>query len=145
MIVEKSDLLIGGQLCPPSSGQYYSLYSPVDGRLVAEVANATQADVDRAVCVARDAFYAEWKFSSVEDRRALFIRFNEVLHSMADDLATAKIQPQGGRAITPLIDQIIDYYMGKSDDGVGELLQHGAQDHAGLSRSRISQWGSKRA
>ena len=122
-----------------------SLYSPVDGRLVAEVANATQADVDRAVCVARDAFYAEWKFSSVEDRRALFIRFKEVLHSMADDLATAKIQLQGGQAIPPLIDQIIDYYMGKLDDGVGELLQHGAQDHAGLSRSRISQWGSKRA
>lgn len=125
--VEKSDLLIGGQLCPPSSGQYYPLYSPVDGRLVAEVANATQTDVDRAVSAASDAFYGEWKFASVEDRRALFIRFKEVLHSMADELATAKIQPQGGRAIPPLIDQIIDYYMGKLDDGVGELLQHGDQ------------------
>ena len=85
------------------------------------------ADVDRAVSAASDAFYGEWKFASVEDRRALFIRFKEVLHSMADELATAKIQPQGGRAIPPLIDQIIDYYMGKLDDGVGELLQHGDQ------------------
>lgn len=99
----------------------------MDGRLVAEVAKATQADVDRAVSAASDAFYGEWKFASVEDRRALFIRFKEVLHSMADELATAKIQPQGGRAIPPLIDQIIDYYMGKLDDGVGELLQHGDQ------------------
>lgn len=85
MIVEKSNLLIGGQLCPPSSGQYYPLYSPVD----------------RAVSAASDAFYGELKFASVEDRRALFIRFEEVFHSMADELATAKIQPQGGRAIPP--------------------------------------------
>ena len=33
--VKKSDLLIGGQMCPPTSGRYYPLYSPVDGELVA--------------------------------------------------------------------------------------------------------------
>ena len=41
--VEKSDLLIGGQICSPTSGRYYPLYSPVDGELVAEVADASRA------------------------------------------------------------------------------------------------------
>ena len=61
MRVKKSDLLIGGQLRPPASGRYYPLYSPVDGTLVAEVADASRADVDRAVAAAYEAFYAEWK------------------------------------------------------------------------------------
>ena len=54
MSVEKSDLLIGGQICPPTSGRYYPLYSPVDGELVAEVADASRADVDRAAAAARE-------------------------------------------------------------------------------------------
>ena len=96
MSVKKYDLLIGGQMCPPASGQYYPLYSPVDGTLVAEVADASRADVDRAAAAAREAFYAEWKFSGIEHKRALFAKLKEVLYAMADELAAAKVQPQGG-------------------------------------------------
>ena len=98
MSVKKSDLLIGGQMCPPESGRYYPLYSPVDGTLVAEVADASRADVDRAAAAAREAFYAEWKFCGIEHKRALFAKLKEVLYAMADELAAAKVQPQGGRA-----------------------------------------------
>ena len=126
MSVQKSDLLIGGQVCPPTSGRYYSLYSPVDGALAAEVADATEADVDRAVAAAREAFYAEWKFCPIERKRALFAKLKEALYAMADELAAAKLQPQGG-GIPPLITRVIDYYMGKLDDGAGALLEHGDQ------------------
>ncbi len=68
MSVKKSDLLIGGQMCPPTSGRYYPLYSPADGTLVAEVADASRADVDRAAAAAREAFYAEWKFCGIGRR-----------------------------------------------------------------------------
>ena len=53
MSVKRSDLLIGGQVCPSTSGRYYPLYSPVDGSLAAEVADASRADVDRAADAAR--------------------------------------------------------------------------------------------
>ena len=125
MSVEKSDLLIGGQVCPPASGKYYFLCSPVDGTHVAEVADAGRADVDRAVVAARAAFYEEWKFCAVENKRCLFVKLKEALHGMADDLTAAKVQPQGGSGIPPLIDRVIDYYAGKLDDGVGELIEHG--------------------
>ena len=124
---KKSDLLIRGQLCPPTSGRYYPLYSPVDGTLVAEVADASRADVDRAAAAAREAFYAEWKFCGSEHKRALFAQLKEVLYAMADELAAAKVQPQGAAGIPPLIERIIDYYVGTLDDGAGTLIEHGDQ------------------
>jgi uncharacterized membrane protein len=125
--VKRSDLLIDGQICPSTSGQYYPLYSPVDGTLVAEVADATKADVDRAVAAAREAFYSEWKFCGVEEKCSLFANLKEVLHAMAEELAAAKVQPQGGAGIPPLVDRVIDYYVGKLDDGAGTLIEHGDQ------------------
>ncbi|MDE2832176.1 MAG: aldehyde dehydrogenase family protein [Gemmatimonadota bacterium] len=127
MRVKKSDLLIGGQMCPPTSGRYYPLYSPADGTLVAEVADASRADVDRAAAAAREAFYSEWKFYGVEQKRAMFAKLKEVLHAMSDELAAAKVQPQGGAGIPPLIERIIDYYVAKLDDGVGTLIEHNDQ------------------
>ena len=125
MSVKKNDLLIGGQMCPPASGQYYPLHSPVDGTLVAEVADASRADVDRAATAAHEAFYAEWKFCGIEHKRALFAKLKEVLYAMADELVAAKVQPQGGAGIPPMIERIIDYYVGKLDDGAGTLIEHG--------------------
>lgn len=127
MAIIKSDLLIDGRWCPPASEQYYPLHSPVDGSLVAKVANGGREDVERAVAAARQAFYAEWKFCPVERKRALFTQFKEALHAMADELAAAKVQPQGGPGIPPLIDRVIDYYVSKLDDGAGTLLEHGDQ------------------
>lgn len=127
MSVKKSDLLIGGQMRPPMSGRYYPLYSPVDGTLVAEVADASRADVDRAAVAACEAFYAEWKFCGIERKRALFAQLKEVLYAMADELAAAKVQPQGGPGIPPLVERVIDYYVSKLDDGVGALIEHGDQ------------------
>ncbi len=127
MSIKKSDLLIGGNIGPPSSGRYYPLHSPVDGGLVAEVADAAAADVDRAVAAAREAFYAEWKFCSVERKRALFAKLKEALYAMADELSAAKVQPPDGVGIPPLIERVIDYYVSKLDDGAGTLIEHGDQ------------------
>ena len=82
-------------MCPPTSGRYYPLYSPVDGTLVAEVADASRADVDRAAAAAREAFYAEWKFCGIEHKRALFAKLKEVLYAMADDWRQPRSSPRG--------------------------------------------------
>ena len=99
----------------------------MDGTLVAEVADASRADVDRAAAAAREAFYAEWKFCGIEHKRALFAKLKEVLYAMADELAAAKVQPQGGPGIPPLVERVINYYVSKLDDGAGALIEHG--DH----------------
>jgi len=84
--------------------------------------------VDRAATAAREAFYAEWKFCGIEHRRTLFAKLKEALYAMADELAAAKIQPQGAGGIPPLIERVIDYYVGKLDDGTGALVEHGDQN-----------------
>lgn len=124
MSASKRDLLIAGQRCPSSSGRYYSLHSPVDGALVAEVADADPSDVNRAVEAAQEAFYSGWKFTGVDQKRVLFDKLKETLHAMADELAAVKIQPQGGAGIPPLVERVIDYYVGRLDDGAGQLIEH---------------------
>jgi acyl-CoA reductase-like NAD-dependent aldehyde dehydrogenase len=124
MSLNKNDLLIGGEICPPSSGKYYPLYSPGDGTLVAEVADGSQADVNRAVDAAREAYYEEWRFFDIERKRALFVKLKDTLHRMDNELAEAKVQPQQGTSIPPLVERVIDYYVGKLDDGAGTLIEH---------------------
>ncbi len=123
MSTTRSDLLIGGEICPPASRDYYPLHSPADGTLVAEVANAGTADVDRAVAAAQEAFYSEWKFFGVEDKRALFGRLKDALHANAAELLAAKVQPDGATGIPPLVERVIDFYAAKLDDLAGDLVE----------------------
>ena len=120
----KWDLLIGGKTCPPESGAYYPLRSPVDGTHVADVADATPGDVDRALEAARHAFYQNWRFHGVEQKRQLFENLKNALHGMAGELVAAKVQPQGGPGVPPLVERVIDYYVGKLDDDTGQVIEH---------------------
>ena len=54
-------MLINGILCSSKSGESYSLFSPVDGRLVAEIPEATIEDVEMACEAAHQSFHDEWK------------------------------------------------------------------------------------
>ena len=82
---------------------------------------------DRAAAAAQEAFYSDWKFCGVEQKRALFAKLKETLHGVADELVAAKVQPQGGPGVPPLVDRVIDYYVGKLDDGAGTLIEHNDQ------------------
>lgn len=57
--------LIDGQLCDALSGERFACISPVDGRVLGEVASCAQADADRAVAVARARFVLRRLFSSI--------------------------------------------------------------------------------
>lgn len=56
--VNQSELWIGGQWVPPSSGAYLDDLNPVDDSLYSRVASGTAADIDKAVAAARAAFKA---------------------------------------------------------------------------------------
>ena len=46
---KKWDLLIGGEVCPPASGSYYPLTSPVDGAHVAQAVDSLRVAAHRGV------------------------------------------------------------------------------------------------
>ncbi|MCB1678876.1 MAG: aldehyde dehydrogenase family protein [Halioglobus sp.] len=71
--VKQSELWIGGEHVKPSSGKYFDDLNPLDDSLYSRVAEATAADMDRAVQVAHEAFLAN-KHLLAKDREVWFMR-----------------------------------------------------------------------
>jgi len=67
-------LFIGGEFVPAAEGGLIPVYNPHDNSLLAKVAEATAADIDRAVAAARKAFPA-WKRMAAADRGRLLLLF----------------------------------------------------------------------
>ncbi|WP_374991959.1 aldehyde dehydrogenase family protein, partial [Burkholderia multivorans] len=53
-------LLIDGQQVPAQSGRTFETINPSTGKVLAEVAEAAEADIDLAVAAARRAFEGAW-------------------------------------------------------------------------------------
>ncbi|MCB1695046.1 MAG: aldehyde dehydrogenase family protein [Pseudomonadales bacterium] len=71
--VKQSELWIGGQHVAPSSAKYFDDLNPLDDSLYARVAEATAADMDKAVQVAHEAFKAN-KHLLARDREVWFMQ-----------------------------------------------------------------------
>ncbi|QDQ82271.1 aldehyde dehydrogenase [Paraburkholderia megapolitana] len=87
-------LFIGGRWVDPAAGGRASLISPETEAIVADVADGTSADIDRAVLAARAAFDSgPWPTMSVERRLELLAQFAEKLRARhADFQAVEQMQ-----------------------------------------------------
>ncbi|HWK73311.1 MAG TPA: aldehyde dehydrogenase family protein [Povalibacter sp.] len=80
-------LLIGGEWVEPGKGQL-QVTDPATGREISVIANADQADVDRAVAAARRAFeQGPWPEMSPAAREASLWRLSDLVERHADELA----------------------------------------------------------
>ncbi len=70
--IKQSELWIGGEHVAPSSGKYFDDLNPLDDSLYSRVAEATAADMDKAVQVAHRAFLAN-KHLLARDREVWFM------------------------------------------------------------------------
>jgi aldehyde dehydrogenase (NAD+) len=97
---EHKQLFIGGEWVEPASSRTIDVISPHSEELVGRVPEGTEADVDRAVAAARDAFdNGEWPRLSPEERIAAVQKFSEVYAAHIPDLA-AVITEEMGSPIT---------------------------------------------
>jgi aldehyde dehydrogenase (NAD+) len=97
---EHTRLFIGGEWVEPAGSRTIDVISPHSEELVGRVPEGTEADVDRAVAAARDAFdNGEWPRLSPEDRIAAVQKFSEVYAAHIPDLA-AVITEEMGSPIT---------------------------------------------
>jgi acyl-CoA reductase-like NAD-dependent aldehyde dehydrogenase len=91
-------LYIGGKWVAPVEGGLLEVRSPHDRSLVGLAAEATSADVDRAVSAARKAFDdGTWPRMTPQDRQTVVARFNELHAARAEELA-ALITSENGSA-----------------------------------------------
>lgn len=83
-------LFIGGQWVEPASDKRLELMSPVTEQATGTVAEAVEADVDRAVAAAREAFdRGPWPRMSPAERGVYLGRLSEKLKERAEELAHA--------------------------------------------------------
>ncbi|MGH7477665.1 MAG: betaine-aldehyde dehydrogenase [Longimicrobiales bacterium] len=78
-------LFIGGEWLESRAGGRLPTYHPATGELIAEVAEAREADIDAAVRAARHAF-SEWRELDAADRGALLWRIADRLEARAAEL-----------------------------------------------------------
>ena len=82
----QSKLFIGGEFVDALDGATMDVVNPFNGEVLAKVAEAKAADVDRAVDAAEKAFPA-WRRMSAMDRGRLLGKLADAIEAHADELA----------------------------------------------------------
>src|SRR4051794_17175303 len=92
--LKQIDHWIGGRAVAGTSGRSGAVYNPATGRQAAEVAFATEADVDAAVQAAKRAF-VEWRNVSLAKRADLFFRIRELVNERKEEVARLLVAEHG--------------------------------------------------
>jgi betaine-aldehyde dehydrogenase len=89
-------MLIDGESCGASSGEWLEVRSPATGALAGRVPAGTSPDVDRAAAAARRSFRAgTWSDALLSDRCAVLLRLADLLEANADELAQLEVAQTG--------------------------------------------------
>jgi len=83
-----ADAIVNGRAVPAASGLRFDCISPIDSRLLAQVAATDADDVDAAVAAARAAFErGHWSAQPPADRKRVLLRFADLIGQHAEQLA----------------------------------------------------------
>ncbi len=89
-VVKDQPLFIDGQFVDGSEDKTFATINPATGETICQVAEASAADVDRAVKAARRAGLesSPWKSMDAADRGKLMFRLADLVEQHAEELAT---------------------------------------------------------
>jgi aldehyde dehydrogenase (NAD+) len=114
-------LFVGGEFVDPVDGGHFKTVSPATEEVLAEVAEAGQADVDRAVAAARRAYEKVWSKLPARERGKYLYRIARILQERARELAVLESLDNGkpireSRDVDiPLVAAWFFYYAGWAD------------------------------
>ena len=91
---EKYDNYINGKWTPPSTGQYFEVVSPVDGKLLAKAAHSAKLDIEMAVNAASEAFQS-WSQTSATERSNLLNKIADRIETNLEHLAVVETLDNG--------------------------------------------------
>lgn len=88
--------LIGGQRVAAQDGQQFDRISPIDGRVIGQIARGQAVDIDAAVASARTAFAdGRWAARPPAARKRVLQRFAELILAAKDELALLETLDMG--------------------------------------------------
>ncbi len=97
-IQPRYDLFINGKFEKPASKKYFTTINPANEEKLAEVAEANQADVNKAVAAARQAYDKTWKKISPRERSKYIYRIARMIQERAREFAVIETL-DGGKPI----------------------------------------------
>ena len=122
-------LFIDGQWVDPSSGQHFTTINPATEEPLTEVADASAADVDRAVQAARKAFESgPWAKISGADRGRILWKLGDLIEANVQELGRIETLDQGKtitestRVDVPLAADCFRYFAGWTTKIEGETI-----------------------
>jgi acyl-CoA reductase-like NAD-dependent aldehyde dehydrogenase len=124
-------LIIDGNKSAASDGMTFDVYDPSSGDVLAHVAKATKADVDRAVNAARNALESKaWGGAAPAERGRIMIRIAGALRDRAEDLATLESRDNGkplrqARTDVQVAARYFEYFAGIADKITGTTIPLG--------------------
>lgn len=119
--------LIDGRAVPAASGQTIATLNPANGREIAQLAQGSAEDVDRAVAAARRAFEGPWAKWTPHQRQSLLNRIADLVDDNFEELALIETLDMGAplsrtRMLRGPIRQMILYFAAQSMNVAGETL-----------------------
>lgn len=115
------DLFINGKFEAPAEGKYRESINPSTEKPLAEVAEATEKDVDKAVRAARKAYESVWSKMPAKERGKYIYRIARMIQERAREFAVIESM-DGGKPIResrdvdiPLVAAHFFYYAGWAD------------------------------
>jgi aldehyde dehydrogenase (NAD+) len=120
-IKDQYDLFINGKFEKPLSKKYFDTINPATEEKLSQVAEANEADVNRAVKAARNAYENVWKKMPPKERGKYIFRIARMVQERARELAVVETL-NGGKPIResrdfdiPVVGNHFFYYAGWAD------------------------------
>ena len=116
-----NDLFIDGKFIPPIKGNYFKTINPANEEKLADVAEADNKDVDKAVKAARKAYNNVWSKMDPSERGKYIYRIARLIQERAREFSVIETM-DGGKPIResrdidiPLVSAHFFYYAGWAD------------------------------
>lgn len=120
-IKDRYELFIGGEFTEPKKGRYFNSVNPSNEEVLAEIAEATQQDVNKAVEAARNAYENTWSKLEQKERGKYIFRIARLIQERAREFSVIESM-DGGKPIResrdvdiPLAAAHFFYYAGWAD------------------------------
>jgi acyl-CoA reductase-like NAD-dependent aldehyde dehydrogenase len=123
----RHQLFIGGRFVDAESGETLATLNPHDNSVIAEVAMAGKADIDKAVAAAQKAFPA-WSRMAAADRGRILLKLADLIEANAEELARLESLDTGhplkdSRALdVPRTAACYRYFGGMADKFQGDVV-----------------------
>ena len=143
-LVYRNQAFINGQHVPAASGRTFDCVSPIDGRVLTQVAECDAEDVNRAVAAARAAFEkGGWSACHPQKRKKVLTRFAELILKHRDELALLETLDMGKPIASsaggdiPASTQAIQWYGEAADKQYDDVAPYRPNSVALITREPI--------